>query len=150
MRLQGLGWLLLAALAAIVVPASGVDRALLAALAGIAPWPWDRVTLGVLLFLAVSALHFRSHWAACQRVLSAYARRQQRLLDALRDDLEQLQRSLHVARDNLHETPAPDGLARLYHEGAGAHAERALAIARRIEERCRGAAHAVRADDESP
>lgn len=124
-RLQDYRWLIVGAVAAVLVPVSGLDRGAVALASAVAPLPWGRIGLGFLLFWCGAAFYFRSHWGAAQRALRQAhdtSRHASARLDAIVADGE---RSAWVLRDNLLELtdsePNP-AQARLYLEGALAHA----------------------------
>lgn len=123
-RLHPYRWLIVGTAAAVLVPVSGLDQEAVALASRVAPLPWGRIGLGVLLFWCCAAFYFRSHWGetkgALRRAHEVSRRASARLAGIAADG----ERSAWVLRDNLLELtdsdPPPD-LARLYLEGALAH-----------------------------
>lgn len=131
--MQGTGWLVVGAVGAVAVAASGMASGP----GGMAPragWALAALAIG-------AALYFRSHWAALAREhRTAVEERsdRERRLARLADDID---RSAFVIADNLEEVAA-EGRARLFLDGARAHA-RGLG---NLAARCRGLASRPAAD----
>jgi len=138
-------WLGVGLVAAVAIPALGLHRRAIAVLSGIAPLPWGRIGLALLVFGAFAALHFRSHWVASlmrqQRLQQRQDAAARRIAEAERDG----KRWVRVIQENLElvvEAEQRPGMDDLYLAGARAHAdkleqafERIRGTRRRLEEK---------------
>lgn len=132
--LEGKGWLLVGAVAAIAIPASGAHRTVVPALQRAVPMPWAEVLLSLLIFMACAGIYFRSHWAAAARLLRDRERSLLEIREAVDQVAADLERSGTVMAENLGEV-ARDPVAatsELYLEGALAHAQRLSRLAGRL------------------
>ena len=132
--LQGYGWLMVGATLAVVVPILAVDQFMVEVLTGLAPLPWARLGLGALVFWAVAALYFRSHWSATLGLLQAQRYQYRRAAERLKDIAADTERTAYLLADNLEEIDLGDGgetRQSLYLEGARAHAAKVAQVAQR-------------------
>lgn len=135
--LQGTGWLLVGAVLALVVPATGAHEVLVGLLRRMVPLPWAGILLGALLFGAFAGLYFRAHWATAARAARESAQRNADVAERLAAIGDEIERAGFLIGDNLREVDAAGGSRRdMFLAGARAHAERLPTMARR----CRGLA----------
>jgi hypothetical protein len=127
---------LIGAIAALLVAVSGIGPTAAGALAAVVPLPWGAIGLGILVFAAFAALHFRF-----RLVRSLESRRDQlernaaasRLIHAASADGR---RWLRVVQENLELVGDGSGAgaqSSLYLEGARANADRIEQAFERIE-----------------
>lgn len=120
-------WLAIGLVTGILVPSLGVEGRLVAALGTVAPAPWSRIGLGLLIFGLFAALHFRSHWVDSltrqQRMRQRQESAARRIAEAERDG----RRWIRVIQENLElvaEAEQRPGMDDMYLEGARAHADK--------------------------
>jgi hypothetical protein len=120
-------WLWIGAILAIVVPTSGTGSLVASSLESMIPLPWGRVGIGILIFAAAAAFHFRSHWVRSLHAVEAErqrARAAARLLEGVAMDGAS---GVSIIKENLalvaggSQRPQE---AELYLQGARAHADK--------------------------
>ena len=136
-------WLWIGLVAAITVPTLDVGARLAGVMEGLIPLPWGKLGLGLLIFFALAAQHFRSHWVGCLHALEAdrqQARAAARLLEEVRLDGANGVRVIHENLAIVAGGSQRPQEAELYLQGAQAHAakleqafERLDGIRRRLE-----------------
>ena len=132
-KLAGTGWLLVGAAAAVGV-GFGLADPLVTRLDGLLPGAWRRISVGALVFAACCALYFRSHWAAALATLVEKGPTATAAARHVEEAAADVERSAHVIADNLLEVAADvdDGAAKLYLDGAQAHAAKLPQVAARL------------------
>jgi hypothetical protein len=129
-------WLWIGLFAAVAVPALGLGTRLAAVLDGWVPLPWSRVGVGLLIFAAMAALHFRSHWVACLQTLGAEKQRTQAAAQLLSEVRMDGSNGVRVIKDNLDLVAGGSQRpqeAELYLQGAQAHAAKLEQVFERLE-----------------
>ena len=94
-------WLWLGVVAAVTVPALGLGARLAAILEGWVPLPWGRVGVGLLIFVAMAAVHFRSHWVASLQALGAERQRAHAAAQLLSEVRMDGSNGVRVIKENL-------------------------------------------------
>jgi len=134
--LRNYGWLLAAAVEAVLISGFGAGTAAADALQALVPLPWGALGTGVLVFAAFAALHFRlqlvrglereldrmERSAAASRLIHAASADGRRWLRVVQENLELI--------DDGSQTPRE---AQLYLEGARANADKVEQAFERIE-----------------
>jgi len=136
MNLREYRWLWIGLVAAVTVPALGLGSRLAAVLDGWIPFPWGRLGIGLMIFAAVAALHFRSHWVMCLHALEAEkqrARAAARLLEDVRMDGSNGVRVIMENLDLVTGGSQRPQEAELYLQGAQAHAAKLEQVFERLE-----------------
>lgn len=118
-------WLWFGLIAAIAVPALGAGSLLGDVLDDLIPLPWNRIGVGILVFAASAALHFRSHWVQSLHSLEAERKRIHAAARLLRDVGNEGSNGVRIIKENLElvvgGSQRPQE-AELYLQGALAHA----------------------------
>jgi hypothetical protein len=129
-------WLWIGLIGAVLVPVLGIGDRLAGVLEGLVPLPWGRIGLGILLFAAAAALHFRSHWV--RSLVDVETERQRshaaaRLLEGVALDGAA---GVNVIKENI--DLVASGTQRqqeslLYLQGARAHADKLDQVFERLD-----------------
>jgi len=136
MNLREYRWLWIGLVAAVTMPAFGFGSRLAAVLDGWIPLPWGRLGIGLLIFAAVAALHFRSHWVVCLSALVAEKRRARAAARLLEDVRMDGSNGVRIITENLDLVTGGNQRPQekeLYLQGAQAHAAKLEQVFERLE-----------------
>jgi len=129
-------WLWIGLVAAVAVPTLGVGMRLASAMEGLIPLPWGRIGVGLLIFAALAALHFRSHWVGCLHALEAEKQRVNAAAQLLHDVRMDGKNGVRIIKENLDLVAGGSQRpqeAKLYLQGAQAHAAKLEQVFERLE-----------------